>query len=959
MAGTTAACLNVNTGAVLPLSTAASITVPANTLAAGVYEFTVIVSKPNRISAVKTATFTVSNVVVPVVTVTLLGAASLVNINDDDKLIATASVTSSVAIVSSSWQIVSGPIVTGTIANQQTSATSLTSNYFLNEFRTPLFWNPGSIYTIRYTAANVFGAVGFADVSVTINQPPHGGAIVVTPTTGTELVTSFSLSATKFIGASAASVLDYRWFYVSPSSATTDVPIGAVPGNALDQATLPRGTISIGVVITDSITGSATTVMLATPITVVANSNYDLSSSSGITNLNSLIGNTIAATLASNDGRAFAQFLLSMLALLTASQPTATAGTVNGRRLLGLPTALTKSSGPVTDTTSSLAYALVASVHSTPSDAVVTSCNSLTTTRAFTPESWAPVYAACIKNTAIVVAAFKTVCSGAGAAKCQANIETTLEKLLHMQLGSMSILGTFASELVAAPTTQSRRLLADSVYPSVNNASDTLATTEQLFTDLSSLFASYSQLVLTVAGQGRTFADAGYVAVIERDLITDQVEYTFNTVDNTTVTFASGWDQSGLMNVANTFIDTRMVFFTLNLFAFDSQNVTFLSDIFHTNRTNSTGALLQSATPSLLPAISVTFPVPVMVPTAYIVCMQWDWVSDMWLVNNSYAMMNTSVSADGSMVTCQVSGVVTVTMAVFVVIPAAPIMVVSSTAASSSLSSSTAGAIASSSGSATSAASSSTGSAAGPTTSSSSAAGATPSSSSTGSSVASSTGPASPFVPPVGAVVVSGFQLSNYDYTTATNFATQFAADLSSISGVDSSRFTQIAAAKSGANSLVTFVILPPTAATNQPDAITVLLSIKSAVLAAQVTSSSVVSHAAPSAASNLAYVNYCADGSQSSNTACAPTPAASSGSGSSGLSGGAIAGIVIGSVAFVLIVLVVLIRRASSRRHQMLVVDRSTSPLAQVNFSDGAGPIQVNRLKPGNGNGNGTVDEE
>ena len=230
-------------------SSSSSIVIDAGKLAAGVYTWSVLAT-----NGVRTATSTVSVSVVanpiPVVSI----ASYLTIVNPSGLLYYAASVNDVTNTpLQYTWSQVSGPYLSlSAIAVSLRTATLVLNNKGASVFTS------GATYAFQCVVVNGFNQSSFAQVSVTINAPPHGGSLSVSPSSGYAFNTSFALSAAGW-QSSTGSALSYQFFALAADNSLTQLNV--VSGASVFNTQLAQGrtaNVTVVAVITDALGATAT-----------------------------------------------------------------------------------------------------------------------------------------------------------------------------------------------------------------------------------------------------------------------------------------------------------------------------------------------------------------------------------------------------------------------------------------------------------------------------------------------------------------------------------------------------------------------------------------------------------------------------------------------------------------------------------------------------------------------------
>eukprot|EP00698_Gefionella_okellyi_P005339 TRINITY_DN1485_c0_g1_i1.p1 TRINITY_DN1485_c0_g1~~TRINITY_DN1485_c0_g1_i1.p1 ORF type:complete len:2800 (-),score=545.81 TRINITY_DN1485_c0_g1_i1:920-9319(-) len=221
----------------LTLTSTALITVPANTLSAGPYTFTVTVYAADGRSASAFASVNM-NVGGPALA---LSSSTALTVNPTASFQVTSTATSSTGVVDAAWVISTGQALMSSASCFLTAASSNTLVVDANCLA------PSSVYVFNHTAA-VNGVSASNLVTVRTQSVPTGGSLDVTPTTGS-VDTAFTLSTTGFTtnNGPLAYTFGYQqnnmWFLLhaqdaTATSITSQLPAGttAVRVTAIDAS---------------------------------------------------------------------------------------------------------------------------------------------------------------------------------------------------------------------------------------------------------------------------------------------------------------------------------------------------------------------------------------------------------------------------------------------------------------------------------------------------------------------------------------------------------------------------------------------------------------------------------------------------------------------------------------------------------------------------------------------------
>ena len=221
------ACKDANGSPVAALSSTASIlTIPANTLAAGVYTFQVLVESgvsagliPNHYrSATASTSVTVlagdpPNVAVPPL-------SSSVNRDQDVQLAGTASANTKL-----SWSVQDVPpsVAAAVLAASTRAGSTITIPRFT--------LSAGVSYTFRLTAVDLNSQMGFGEVQVVVNSPPSAGYLEASRVEAKFLQDAVDLSAKNWVDTDFDLPLTYRFaFLVGTNTTLPSTSVRSLPG---------------------------------------------------------------------------------------------------------------------------------------------------------------------------------------------------------------------------------------------------------------------------------------------------------------------------------------------------------------------------------------------------------------------------------------------------------------------------------------------------------------------------------------------------------------------------------------------------------------------------------------------------------------------------------------------------------------------------------------------------------
>ena len=746
------ACFDNTAGAALHTQASAIQNISAGQLTAGTYVFTTIGTNAGRSAS---ASVTVSVVANPLPSISIQSFLTIVNPNG--ALFYSASVSDVTNTpLRFAWSQISGPTLSlATIANGLSSP-----QLVLNNAAAAVFTS-GASYTFQVQVTNGLNQSNYAQVSVTINAPPYGGALVAQPAQGYAFNTSFSLQALGWQSSTGAALL-YQFFALAADGSLTQLT-GAT-GQAVTSTQLAQGVnanVTVVVMVTDALgatTVSSASVAVAPPPSLA-------SDTTGATYTNILASATLSAAQTSNT----LQYMSTLntlsdsvyLALLQSQLAAANPG--SRRRLLGISTI------PVA-TLATINAAMQAQVAANIGQVDIVTAANAALKQTANPQ---------IVTTNTVESSGSSILASLGASSrlIASNNDQGRQKLLS----AFSNVVTFALSQMAAlrnglstNSGSSRRLLSAS--------SDLQASTMAQLSNISAQCDALSTSGnLAVAGQVVTVSQQSTVVEVVRNNLADAFSLTFATADNTTIMFPAytllnATTASGAAATAQ--VDSRYFFFpaaaAANPFVWAMPMLNPITSVVYIARVNSAAVpLMLPSTPSVLTAV-VTLPYSLascMPATCYPRCMQFDTTQSMW-TNASLSTSNPYMSAMGQLVVdCRVSNSLQLYVAAFAVNGTSPAAPSSSGAASSSAASSSP----QSSSAASSSAAAATAAGALSSSSLSSGGGASALSSSS-LSLSSSSGSSLPF--PLGSLAVSFYIVIPSNVTVTPAFLTSLTSDI-------------------------------------------------------------------------------------------------------------------------------------------------------------------------------------
>eukprot|EP01032_Pedospumella_encystans_P012973 gene12973-14967_t len=203
-------------GTYLPdVTSQSTITLEANMLPAGVYNITVTVSNALKASAAASVQLTVTNRVVPAISI----ATPMIKYNADSKVILIGSVVAIASTAQATW-ICASITKLAQIAGSSTSKAIVRGAPTFQLSLHPSKLTAGSSYTFTLSAHYV-GSTDTASATVTVvmNSAPSSGAVTVSPSTGTALLTQFLITTSMWTDDVADLPLRYVLSYYTLSSA--------------------------------------------------------------------------------------------------------------------------------------------------------------------------------------------------------------------------------------------------------------------------------------------------------------------------------------------------------------------------------------------------------------------------------------------------------------------------------------------------------------------------------------------------------------------------------------------------------------------------------------------------------------------------------------------------------------------------------------------------------------------
>eukprot|EP01032_Pedospumella_encystans_P014625 gene14625-16781_t len=224
----------------IPSRSLSSITLAANTLTAGTFNFSVTVSNALGASSLASVQLTTNTRVVPAISI----ATPAVKYNVDQKIILSAQVISTGVVAHAAWTSASVTSLTKiTNSNTQKAVVSGTPLFQLSIKAYAL--TAGLSYTFSLTA-NYNGNTDTATAAVTIviNTAPVGGVVSASPSTGTALLTTYLISTSMWTDDATDLPLRYTLSYYTQSVSEL-LPIKAQDTVTFASTFLGQGLLSL------------------------------------------------------------------------------------------------------------------------------------------------------------------------------------------------------------------------------------------------------------------------------------------------------------------------------------------------------------------------------------------------------------------------------------------------------------------------------------------------------------------------------------------------------------------------------------------------------------------------------------------------------------------------------------------------------------------------------------------
>eukprot|EP00003_Mantamonas_plastica_P018528 TRINITY_DN302_c0_g2_i1.p1 TRINITY_DN302_c0_g2~~TRINITY_DN302_c0_g2_i1.p1 ORF type:complete len:1333 (-),score=434.12 TRINITY_DN302_c0_g2_i1:50-3820(-) len=233
------ACISQLNNQAISLPSSGVVSVAANTLAQGTYYFQVTVSKPGR--AQQSATVTITMVAGAPPQVSIAAQSNEKHRIQDILLLQGTAVSSSNAAISYLWSVDINSL------NLDDSAVVLSSKTSPN-----LVIKAGALqpqeYVFRLTATDVNGAA-YAVSKIVVNAPPSSGSVSVSPASGIELNTTFTLSANGWSDAPEDGPFTYSFGYQVGSTKFT---LASRVSSSEFKTLLPKGMLTLFCIVFDN-----------------------------------------------------------------------------------------------------------------------------------------------------------------------------------------------------------------------------------------------------------------------------------------------------------------------------------------------------------------------------------------------------------------------------------------------------------------------------------------------------------------------------------------------------------------------------------------------------------------------------------------------------------------------------------------------------------------------------------
>ena len=655
------ACLDAQQGATLSTivpagnSSSSSLTILAGKLAADLYSWTVVATNGARTA---TSSVSVSIVANPIPIVSIASYLTIVNPNGVLYYAASANDATNTAL-SYSWSQVSGPLLA-----LSTVAVSLKTNTLVLNNQGASVFTAGATYAFQCVVVNGFNQSSFAQVAVTINAPPHGGSLSVSPSSGFAFNTSFSLTADGW-QSSTGTALSYQFYALAADSSLTQLNVrsgASVFNTQLAQGLNPN--VTVLVVITDALgaTSVYSALVAVQPPPGLAND------TSGAVYGSILSNAATSASQTSNVGQLFGTLNALQdsiyLALLSAQSANSAS-----RRLLSF----SATSVALTSINTQALQLVAANAGQTDVLTMVNTAIKQTSQPLLTSAD--AVHTSGQSIVASLAAATASLSTSTDQAKAAAQtVFTSIIQLAGQQLAVLQLAEANGTEANSTEQADITTLLSN-----ISARCDNLSSS------------------LTVPGMKLTVNSSSSISVfIGNDIVTDSATYGFPSLDNSSVTFpaysmagAQPTDNSAaLSNSTSQQLDSRVFYMPSNLYVWAANPMTALSPVVYAARVSTTAVPLTTlSTPTVTMVISVPVSTAQCPPaTCQPVCFVWDGTNSVW--NSSSALVSSSLSvyvtsSGQSFMDCSVHSATAASAAVMAVTASSSLTAQSSTGQSS------------------------------------------------------------------------------------------------------------------------------------------------------------------------------------------------------------------------------------------------------------------------------------
>jgi hypothetical protein len=201
---------------------------------------TVYVSNSDGFSASASVSAILLQVLTPVLSIQ---AASVVNVND---AITVTGLIYSTLPLTTTWSVIDSNLTLSSISSNNKISRSFTSVGY-NAFDLGIVANSlvaGLSYTFQLSAQYVgFSVAAYAQITITINSPPSGGSISVTPSSGYAATTAFFMVTADWVDDASDYPFSYVFSYYTTTSANT-VVVKSLDSKSYTTAVLGQGLLA-------------------------------------------------------------------------------------------------------------------------------------------------------------------------------------------------------------------------------------------------------------------------------------------------------------------------------------------------------------------------------------------------------------------------------------------------------------------------------------------------------------------------------------------------------------------------------------------------------------------------------------------------------------------------------------------------------------------------------------------